>query len=152
MKSWEIDGSSHLSQVPNARCGHVCSRWGPGELKFHPRNERNDGCKTDKRRCFFLAKLIWPLSPKSQYRHVNGVNVAAWKKGTSSSQILNESIQTCRVSWLGMVCFWILFQDLSTWTLDELKALKVSTEGKSRSRWLWEFDAFDVTPLQPPFN
>ena len=28
---------------------------------------------------------------------------------------------------MAMVCFLILFEDLSTWTLDELKALKVST-------------------------
>ena len=66
----------------------------------------------------------------SYYRH------AAWKKGKFfKSNCDTKYKKPCRASWL----LYGLFQDLSTWTLDELKALKVST-GR---------EAFDVTPLQP---
>ena len=51
--------------------------------------------------------------------------------------IQSIQIMSCFMAWYG------LFQDLSTWTLDELKALKVSTDRKRRSRRPW------VTPLQP---
>lgn len=86
-----------------------------------------------------VAGMYVPDEVRVSPKQPNKTDMQKLKEGDLfKSKLWYKVYKSCRVSWR----LYGLFQDLSTWTLDELKALKVSTEGKRRSWRPW------VTPLQ----